>query len=676
MPELKSLTGEKTLKVLEKMGINSIEKLIFHFPIRYEDETKITMIADISLDCECQIEGIVQTTKVLYGPKRQVISDIYDDTGLVRVRLFYFFPNQLKILSKGNRVRLFGKPKIYQNKYEFIHPRFKKVESDTPFSNYLTPVYSLKKGITQHQIRKLILKALKLYEIQDTIPKQIRDEKNYDEISRSVQHLHLSKFDKEEDLKRFLFRIQIDELIANRIMAENSKKLRKKINSPKINFEISQFESFIKLLPFSLTNDQKKVIHEINQDYKKPNPMNRILQGDVGSGKTIVSLISMLPILNNGLNVAYMAPTEILAKQIFENANNTFKNTRFNLLFLSSSTKKKDRKEIINLLSSKGTYVIIGTHSLIQEEISFEKVGLIIVDEQHRFGVGQRYALRKKTESNFFSPHQLMMTATPIPRSLHMAIYGDLDFSTIKTLPENRLPKQTRIFNEKKRDELITKISDYCDDDNQVFWVCPKIEIDEDKASLTSAEWVDNYLKKNSKLKVGLLHGKLKFEDKALILSEFKEKKIDVLVSTSVIEVGIDCPNANMIVIEHAERWGLSQLHQLRGRVGRGTKKGICILLFKDGMSEVAKKRLDVFVNNDDGFVIAEEDLKIRGSGDMFGVDQSGEKFFRFFDISILDNEIIREADEIAKEMVKSNKDNCRRHLERWFALPEGFSLV
>ncbi len=620
--------GPQLLKYLKKKRIEKIKDVILNLPYSETDRSKIYKLKDLEI-------GKVQTVKIqvkkLNFPRiRNLPNKVFceDETGKIEIVYFNSREGYLKKLFPLNEfVFVSGKINFFNKKYQITNPDYVTSLENKEYVAKNIPKYNLTKGINEKKYRKISEQVINnLPKIDDWLDENFIKDNKLINWNESIENLHFAKNCKNNQSKSFR-RIVFDELCANFLtLSENRKRI--KINkSPKL-FDNKNSELIKKKLPFRLTDDQEKVLNEINQDLLSNKRMFRIIQGDVGSGKTIISLLSILNVINSGYQCALMSPTEILAKQHYVLIKKIFKRENFGIEFLTGKTEYKSRKIILSNLKSGKIKLLIGTHALFQKKIFFQKLGLVVIDEQHKFGVKQRSDLAKKGGDEC---DVLLMSATPIPRTMMMSLYGDMDISKIAEKPAKRKKIITLSKPEKKINELWPFIKKQISNNNQVFWVCPLIE-ESNFLDYSSAKKKFEIINEKFPNKVGLIHGALKNEDKDEILKKFLLKKISILVTTTVIEVGIDFPNANLIVIENANKFGLAQLHQLRGRVGRGDKQGTCILLFKEGLSKNAVKRIKVLKDSDDGFFIAEEDLKLRGFGDLIGFQQSGVKSFRFAD--------------------------------------------
>ena len=620
--------GPQLSKYLKKKRIEKIKDIILNLPYSETDRSKISKLNELEVG---KIQSIKVKVKKLNFPRiRNLPNKIIceDETGKIDIVYFNSREGYLRKLFPINEwVIISGKVNYFNKKYQITNPDYVTTLENQEYVVKNIPKYNLTKGINEKKYRSISEQVInKVPKINDWLENDFITKSDLINWNESIKNLHFSQDSKNNRSKSFR-RLVFDELIANFLTLSENRKRIKKSKFPK-QFKNDYVKKLINKLPFQLTNSQKKVLAEINADLLSSNRMFRIIQGDVGSGKTIVSLLAVINVIKSGYQCAFMSPTEILAKQHFELTKKIFKEINIKIDFLTGKTDYKERKKILNNLSNGKTELLIGTHALFQKKITFKKLGLAVIDEQHKFGVKQRSDLAIKGGNNC---DVLLMSATPIPRTMMMSLYGDMDISKINEKPAKRKKIITLSKPEKKINELWPFIKKQIDQDNQIFWVCPLIE-DSSFLDYSSAKKKFDLIDKKFPNKVGLIHGALGKEEKENVLIKFLNKEISILVSTTVIEVGIDFPNANLIIIENANKFGLAQLHQLRGRVGRGEKQGTCILLFKDGLTKNAIKRIKILKETDDGFLIAEEDLKIRGYGDLIGFQQSGLKNFRFAD--------------------------------------------
>ncbi|HKO88828.1 MAG TPA: ATP-dependent DNA helicase RecG [Burkholderiales bacterium] len=655
-------------KQLAKLGLHKPFDLVLHLPLRYEDETALTRIADARAGVAVAIQAEVVSTEVMYRPRRQLVCKLADDSGLLYIRFLNFYPSQLKALAAGRLVRLFGEVRPGFFGGEMVHPRYRIVTEGEPLPESLTPVYPTTAGLSQTALRKLILRALSECDLSDNLPQTMRDELQLMAFKEAVEYLHSPPADAdgvalEQRTHPAWRRMKFDELLAQQLSMRMHYRARRAQAAPPLKAPDTRSAQLLERLPFRLTGAQQRVWREIEQDLSQPHPMNRLLQGDVGSGKTIVAALAALRALEAGYQAAIMAPTEILAAQHFRKFEEWLAPLGVRVEWLSGSKKNAERKQIAAAIRSGEMQIAVGTHALFQEKVEFAKLALVIVDEQHRFGVKQRLALQQKGEQ----PHQLMMSATPIPRTLSMSYYADLDVSVIDELPPGRTPVLTKLLADTRRAEVIAGVREACRDGAQVYWVCPLIEESEALDLQTAIDTHAALSAELSDLKVALVHGRLPVAEKAATMAAFKAGDVQVLVATTVIEVGVDVPNASLMVIEHAERFGLAQLHQLRGRVGRGAAQSACILLYQSPLSESARARLKIIYEHTDGFRIAQEDLLLRGPGEYLGARQSGVPLLRFADL-LQDGELLDCAQMAAESLLASNQQVAEFHVSRWLA--------
>ena len=670
-----------TLSKLAKLGIHHRADLLLHLPLRYEDETRLAPIATVQPGSNAQVQGTITHSEIAFRPRRTLVCRLEDNSGELYLRFLNFYPSQQKQLAVGRQIRAIGEVRMGYYGQEMVHPKCRAVDDDTPLQQNLTPVYPTTAGLSQPILRKLIGNALETLPLSDTLPDALLQRMHLAGFAASIQLLHnptpdIAASTLEERSHAAWRRIKFDELLAQQLSMRVHHRERSKRIAPTLAPHRQFTARLIKDLPFALTKAQQRTFAEISRDLAQPHPMQRLLLGDVGSGKTIVAALAALQAIENGYQVALMAPTEILAEQHYLKLRDWLEPLAITPVWLSGSLKKKDKQLAAGRIASGETLLAIGTHALFQEQISFHKLGLAIVDEQHKFGVQQRLALRNKgTDANSSSsmklnsnePHQLMMSATPIPRTLAMSYYADLDVSVIDELPPGRTPVITKLVSDERRDEVIARVRAACVAGQQAYWVCPLIDESETLQLQTALETFQLLTQTFPELRVGLVHGKLDNVEKARVMAAFKANELQLLVATTVIEVGVDVPNASLMVIDHAERMGLAQLHQLRGRVGRGTAQSLCILLYQQPLSELARARLKIIFESNDGFAIAQQDLQLRGPGELLGARQSGVAMLRFADISA-DEDLLNYARQVADELLRDFPEAARGHLQRWMA--------
>jgi ATP-dependent DNA helicase RecG len=714
-----------TLAKLAKLGIHHRAELLLHLPLRYEDETQLSAIVDVQPGSAAQVQGIVTLCEVAYRPRRTLVCRLRDDSGELYLRFLNFYPSQQKQLAEGKQIRAVGEVREGYYGLEMVHPKCRAVDDETPLQQSLTPVYPTTAGLSQTVLRKLVNSALENIPFGDTVPDVMVKKLRLPNFADSLRLLHNPapdvSFSALEDRSHTAWqRIKFDELLAQQLSMRVHHRERSKRIAPALAAKNKLTQKLIKALPFALTPAQQKVFAEIGGDLEKKHPMQRLLLGDVGSGKTIVAALAALQAIENGYQVALMAPTEILAEQHYRKLTEWLQPLGVLPVWLSGSLKKKEKDAAAAHIASGDTLLAIGTHALFQGNVEFHKLGLVIVDEQHKFGVQQRLALRNKGKAvngvasnqslppvrgkarmeveydelnvstpsltlplqgggnapgSTEEPHQLMMSATPIPRTLAMSYYADLDVSVIDALPPGRTPIITKLVSDARRDEVCERIRSACAAGGQAYWVCPLIDESEVLQLQNALETFDMLCATFPELRIGLVHGKLNSVDKARVMAQFKAGEIQLLVATTVIEVGVDVPNASLMVIEHAERMGLAQLHQLRGRVGRGAAQSTCILLFQQPLSELARARLKVIYENTDGFVIAQRDLQLRGPGELLGARQSGVAMLRFADLTA-DEKLLEQACVVADELLRDFPDAAHAHLQRWMASKQDYLQV
>ncbi|MBL8512761.1 MAG: ATP-dependent DNA helicase RecG [Betaproteobacteria bacterium] len=663
-----------TAELFDRLGLRSDWDFALHLPHRYEDETRITPLRQAHEGVECQIEIEITHCEIAYRPRRQLVAQGKDATGIVYFRFLNFYGSMVKQLAPGTRVRAFGEVRQGFFGAEMIHPRFKTVTAETPLADTLTPVYPTTAGLSQNAIRRAIEGALQRLGVrldEDTLPETLKRDMKLGSLAESIRALHhpapeASQTALSDHTHLAWRRIKFDEILAQQIAMRRARAERDAKRAPPMRANDALLNRFRAALPFALTGAQGRVFDDIARDLARPVPMQRLLQGDVGSGKTVVAAMAALIAIGNGFQAALMAPTEILAEQHHRKLSALLAPLGIGVTWLAGSLKAKEKREAATAIANGAAQLAIGTHALFQDDVVFAKLGLAIVDEQHRFGVGQRLALRSKgTTANAIEPHQLMMSATPIPRTLSMTYLADLDVSVIDDLPPGRSPVTTKLIADTRRDEVLGRIRHEVIGGAQVYWVCPLIEESETLQLKTATDTFERMKVALPELNIGLVHGRLKPAEKNAVMSAFLAREIHVLVATTVIEVGVDVPNASLMVIEHAERMGLSQLHQLRGRVGRGARQSACILLFQNPLSENARARLKVIYESHDGFEIAREDLRLRGPGEYLGARQSGAPMLRFADVE-RDLDLIEAGRNAAAWMLEKEFAMAEAHLNRW----------
>ncbi|WP_322024731.1 ATP-dependent DNA helicase RecG [Burkholderia sp. BCC1977] len=682
----------KTVDKLAKLGLTRSIDLVLHLPMRYEDETTLTPIGELLPGGIAQAEGVVFDNEVAYRPRRQLVVKIQDDDGeLLVLRFLNFYGSQVKQMAVGQRLRVRGDVRGGFFGMEMVHPAVRVVEADAPLPQVLTPVYPSTAGVSQAYLRKAIENAVERTPLPELLPPEI--ERDYlkplgvPTLAQAVRILHHPGVDSDEAALMdgshpAWTRIKFEELLAQQLSLKRAHEERRTRAAPAMPRRTATDADALTTrlyaaLPFTLTGAQSRVVGEIAHDLTLAHPMQRLLQGDVGSGKTVVAALAATQAIDAGYQAALMAPTEILAEQHARKLRAWLEPLGVSVAWLAGSLKAKEKRAAIEAAALGTAQLVIGTHAIIQDTVEFARLGLVIVDEQHRFGVEQRLALRAKAANaangaRDFQPHQLMMSATPIPRTLAMTYYADLEVSTIDELPPGRTPVLTRLVGDARREEVIARVREAALTGRQVYWVCPLIEESETLQLQTAVETYETLAATLPELKVGLVHGRLSPADKAAVMEAFTRNDVQLLVATTVIEVGVDVPNASLMVIEHAERFGLAQLHQLRGRVGRGTAASVCVLLYTGPLSLTGRERLKTMRETTDGFEIARRDLEIRGPGEFLGARQSGAAMLRFANLET-DGWLIDPARDAAARLIAAYPDVVTQHLARWLGAREQY---
>jgi ATP-dependent DNA helicase RecG len=660
---------------LARLDIRCEADLLLHLPMRWEDETRITPIRDLLPGQTAQIQVTITRNEIVSRPRRTLTLTVQDGSGMLGIRFLHFYPGHLKTLASGGQFRFIGEVRGGFFGLEMVHPRFVRVDAETPLPEALTPVYPTTAGLGQATLRKLITRALQK-SLPDTVPDAWLAQLKLPGLDEALRLLHnppvstvLTQLESRQHLA--WRRLAFDELLAQQLSLATARRLRSARAATPLPLDGTLTQAFLARLPFTLTAAQYRCWQEISADLNQPLPMRRLLQGDVGSGKTVVAAMACLQAIENQQQVAFMAPTEILAEQHYRKLAPLLQSLGVCTTWLSGSQRKSEKAAAIDLITSGVTDLALGTHALFQQGVSFARLGLVVVDEQHRFGVAQRLALAQKG----LEPHQLMMSATPIPRTLAMSYYADLDVSVIDALPPGRTPVKTRLVADTRRDQVLARVRAACLAGGQAYWVCPLIEESEKLQLITAEDTYATLVSQLPELAIGLIHGRLKTNDKNAVMAAFQAGTIQLLVATTVIEVGVDVANASLMVIEHAERMGLAQLHQLRGRVGRGSRESVCALLYQTPLSELARARLKVIYEHTDGFEIARQDLLLRGPGEFIGSRQSGLPLLRFADLE-RDIALLEQAREYALRALDQHPDILSAHLARWVGARQAFSAT
>ncbi|UOD49335.1 ATP-dependent DNA helicase RecG [Orrella daihaiensis] len=662
--------------LLERLGLSTPLDFVLHFPIRYEDQTSLQTISVATPGRHLQIEGEVVSSEVIYRPRKYLTAQFRDNTGTIQLRWLNFYPSQIQQMQAGKRWRVRGEIRAGYQGLEMVHPKVSSPSQPLPTS--LTPVYPSTEGLAQRAIRQHIETALQTVDLSDTLPPAVVQAYGLLSFEQAVDILHRPKPGDdlvclEDRTHPAWLRVKFDELLAQQLSLAYAREQRRERRAEPLlppTDRISLADKLLAHLPFQLTGAQQRVVAEIHADLAQSYPMHRLLQGDVGSGKTVVAALAAMRAIDNGKQAAVMAPTEILAEQHFLKLEPWARALGLRCVWLSAGLRAPVKRKALAEIACGQAQLVVGTQALIQSGVEFHDLGLAIVDEQHRFGVSQRLSLGGKALGGL--PHQLTMSATPIPRSLAMTFFGDLDVSVIDERPPGRLPVKTKLVSASRRTQVIEGLRDSVNKGGQVYWVCPLVEESEALQLQTAVDTHEMLRQALPGLTVGLVHGRMSAADKTEVMQRFKTGEISVLVATTVIEVGVDVPNASQMVIEHAERFGLAQLHQLRGRVGRGTRESVCVLMYEPPLSAEAKYRLKAMYETDDGFEIARRDLQLRGPGEFLGARQSGLSLLRFADFEA-DAHWVTRAKELAQRLRQEYPDIARRHINRWMQGREAY---
>ena len=679
--------GPKGAERLAKLGVLSVQDVLFHLPFRYQDRTKIVPVGSLRPGDQAVIDVTVDHADIRFGKRRSLLVQVSDGTGSMILRFFHFTAAQKSALSRGVRLRCFGEVRNGPQHYELVHPEYQRVADDESLTveQALTPIYPTTEGFHQLSWRDLIGQSLqhlgKDGALDELLPSSLLASFDLPTLSEAIRLLHrpppeLASKLMSEDGHPAQHRLAFEELLAHQLSMRLMRDAHRQQTAPvfdKALFELPRVKQLLSELPFDLTGAQRRVIGDIAKDTEQPYPMLRLVQGDVGSGKTIVAAIAALQAIEAGYQVALMAPTEILAEQHRVNFENWFGSLSIEVGWLSGRLKGKKREAMMERVRNGELPMVVGTHALFQESVEFANLGLVIVDEQHRFGVHQRLALRSKGKA--VTPHQLIMTATPIPRTLAMTAYADLDLSVIDELPPGRKPIKTVLVSEQRQGEVIERVRLACESGRQAYWVCTLIEESELLQAQAAEQTAEMLTEALAPLKVGLVHGRMKAPEKADVMQQFKAGELHLLVATTVIEVGVDVPNASLMVMANAERLGLSQLHQLRGRVGRGAQDSYCVLLYHPPLGAVARERLEIMRETNDGFVIAQKDLEIRGPGEVLGTRQTGEVQFRLADL-LRDQHWIEPVQKAADQLIAEQSPMIQPLIQRWIGEKQNYSAV
>ncbi|PJG83452.1 ATP-dependent DNA helicase RecG [Caviibacterium pharyngocola] len=666
--------GAAIAEKLSRLGIYNLQDLLFHLPLRYEDRTRITPIIDLRPEQYATIEGIVQTCEVQFGKRPVLTVSLSDGTSKIMLRFFNFNAGMKNSFQLGNRVKAFGEIKRGRFMAEIHHPEYQIVRDNSPLvlEETLTPIYATTEGLKQNTLRKLTDQALALLaqmDIAELLPQAFNPYPFH--LKEALHILHRPPPDialvlLEQGKHPAQLRLIFEELLAHNLAMQKVRLSTQQFSAVPLLHQSEIKFRFLQGLPFQPTNAQRRVVQEIEQDLSRTYPMMRLIQGDVGSGKTLVAALAALVAIDNGKQAALMAPTEILAEQHAENFCRWFTPLGIEVGWLAGKVKGKARQNALTQLREGKVQMVVGTHALFQEDVQFADLALVIVDEQHRFGVHQRLMLREKGNRSGYYPHQLIMTATPIPRTLAMTVYADLDISIIDELPPGRMPITTVTVSEERRGEIISRVNAAClNEKRQVYWVCTLIDASEVLEAQAAEATAEDLRKILPHLRIGLVHGRMKAQEKQQVIDAFKNAELDLLVATTVIEVGVDVPNASLMIIENAERLGLSQLHQLRGRVGRGSTASYCVLMYKPPLGKVSQKRLQVMRESQDGFFISEKDLEIRGPGEVLGTKQTGAAEFKVANL-MRDRKMIPQIQHYARNLITTHPEIAELLIRRW----------
>lgn len=675
--------GKQIEKHLARLDIHSPRDLLLHLPARYQDRTQVLPMRGLLIGKEAVVEGVITKITQPAKTKTKLLIQLQDHTGKISLRFFHTMPFAKDSFKVGVMLRCYGDVRLGPQGLEMTHPEFKVIREDKPIpvDSHLTPVYPAGEGLSQYTLRNLTSNALLEIDkyFQELLPVNILQEHAWPNIKEAIHFLHrpprtTSLLELADNSTPAQKRLVFEELLAHRITLLNIKRMFKARSAIPLKVT-STIEKFLQQLPFQLTQAQQRVIAEVQADLQKDQPMLRLVQGDVGSGKTVVAAIAMVQAVSSGYQAVLMAPTELLAEQHYRNFSKWFAQMGVKIVYLSGKVKGKERKEVMDEITDGSANIIIGTHALFQQQVQFQKLALVVVDEQHRFGVEQRATLQEKGQNHNTYPHQLVMTATPIPRTLAMSFYADLDCSVIDELPPGRTPIMTSVIANSRRDEVIARIREACQSGKQAYWVCPLIEESEHLSAQAATTAYADLKTALKDLKIGLIHGRMKADAKDKEMQAFKNGETNLLVATTVIEVGVDVPNASLMIIENAERLGLSQLHQLRGRVGRGSVASHCLLLYQNPLSEVGKQRLQVMRETNDGFKIAQFDLELRGPGEVLGTRQTGEQTFILADL-LRDSSLLPFVQRAAEVIINEYHHLIEPLVKRWIYQAQEFSNV
>jgi ATP-dependent DNA helicase RecG len=669
---------------LAKLDVNTPLDLLFHLPKTYQDRTQIYPLSELRPGLQVLVEGEVIQREIVRGRSQMLICHIADHTGYLLLRFFHFHTNQLAQLQPGKRIRCFGEIRAGRRNFEMIHPEYRLLQNENEtLPHTLTPVYPSTEGLTQGRLRKAIQQALSLFtasSLPEYLPSAIASKLHLPTLYEAICFVHYPPADVDTSLllkgsHPMQQRLAFEELLAHRLSLRQLRAEQHQRAAVQFLAKDALWQQLLNNLPFALTKAQQRVCAEIAEDLAKPAAMLRLLQGDVGAGKTLVAIFAALRAIESGYQAAVMAPTEILAEQHYLNFGRWLEPLGIKISYLSSKLSQKQKREALVNCQTGQAQLIVGTHALFQENVAFQRLALVIIDEQHRFGVEQRHALQQKGKTHDIEPHQLVMTATPIPRTLAMTAYADLDLSIIDELPPGRTPIKTVLISDQRREEVIERVQASCQVGKQAYWVCTLIEESEVLTCRAAEDTATQLQTELPHLNIGLVHGRMKPSEKSTVMSQFKAGEIHLLVATTVIEVGVDVPNASLMIIENPERLGLSQLHQLRGRVGRGSTESFCVLLYQSPLSQMAKSRLQIIRDSNDGFKIAEQDLELRGPGEVLGTRQTGDIGFRIASL-IRDQALLSQVQRAADTILQQYPHCIQPLINRWIGKAQQYARV
>ncbi|HVV68087.1 MAG TPA: ATP-dependent DNA helicase RecG [Gammaproteobacteria bacterium] len=679
--------GPQLTAHLEKLGIHTIQDLLFHLPLRYQDRTRIIALKDLHPGDHVVVQGTIKDTQLRQGRRRSLLCQITDHTGTITLRFFHFNKSQLDAFARnGAHIRCFGEIRWGMAGYEMVHPEYRFINPDEPLAveDNLTPIYPTTEGLQQASFRKLTDQALALLKqcqgLDEYLPETLLQRFKFSDLTTAIMYVHrppreASRAQLASGQHPAQQRLAFEELLAHQLSRRWLKQNFQQKKAPSLSETQALITPFLQQLPFKLTKAQLRVAGEVQKDLLDEKPMLRLIQGDVGAGKTVVAALAILQAVASGFQAAFMAPTELLAEQHHKNFKKWLTPLNLNVVFLASRLTTQERKQALSSIENGQAQIVVGTHALFQKEVKFARLGLVVIDEQHRFGVEQRLELAEKGRQNDLVPHQLIMTATPIPRTLAMTAYADLDYSVIDELPPGRKPITTAVISSLRREEVMQHIDTACRQGRQAYWVCTLIE-ESEVLQCQAAEATATFLTQSLPgLRLALIHGRLKSTEKEQIMLAFRNGDIDLLVATTVIEVGVDVPNASLMVIENPERLGLAQLHQLRGRVGRGNESSYCILLYQYPLSQFAKQRLQVIKDSQDGFVIASKDLELRGPGEVLGTRQTGLLQLRIADL-LRDKALLPDVEQASLLLLQHYPEQVGLLIARWIAAGGKYSAV